>query len=74
MHTFSPSDDRQRQVDLCEFKVRLVYKAESRTARAVTQRNPVSKIKSKTKPTKQTKIIRGNTHGSACVLSTALET
>ena len=34
---------RQRQVDLCEFETSLVYRARSRTARAVTQRNPVSK-------------------------------
>ena len=38
---------RQRQVDFCEFKTSLVYKASSRTARAVTQRNPVSKKKKK---------------------------
>ena len=35
---------RQREVDLCEFEVSLVYRASSRTARAVTQRNPVPKI------------------------------
>jgi hypothetical protein len=29
-------------VDLCEFGVRLVYKASSKTARTVAQRNPVS--------------------------------
>ena len=34
---------RQRQADLCDFKVSLVYIVSSRTARAVTQRNPVSK-------------------------------
>ena len=34
---------RQRQVDLCEFKASLVYKASSRTVRTVTQRNPVLK-------------------------------
>ena len=33
---------RQRQVDLHEFEVSLVYKASFRTARTVTQRNPVS--------------------------------
>jgi hypothetical protein len=32
---------RQRQADLYEFKVSLVYKVSSRTAKA-TQRNPVS--------------------------------
>jgi hypothetical protein len=39
-----PALKRQRQVDLCEFKTSLVYRASSRTAR-VTQRNPVSKNK-----------------------------
>ena len=34
---------RQRQVDLGEFKANLVYKESSRTVRAVTQRNSVSK-------------------------------
>ena len=38
-----PAIGRQRQADLCEFKVSLVYKAYSRTARNVTQRNPISK-------------------------------
>lgn len=33
---------RQRQVDLCEFKVSMVYRARSRLARD-TQRNTVSK-------------------------------
>ena len=33
---------RQRQVDLCEFKANLVYRVSFKTARA-TQRNPVSK-------------------------------
>ena len=33
---------RQRQADLCELEVSLVYRVSSRTARA-TQRNPVSK-------------------------------
>jgi hypothetical protein len=36
--------ERQRQVDLCEFKASLIYRASSRTAR-VTQRNPVLKNK-----------------------------
>jgi hypothetical protein len=38
---------RQSQVDLCEFKASLVYKASSKTVRAVTQRNPVLKNKTK---------------------------
>ena len=32
---------RQRLVDLCEFKASLVYRVSSRTARIITQRNPV---------------------------------
>jgi hypothetical protein len=40
-HTFNPrTHGRQRQVDLCELKASLIYRASSRTARA-TQRNPV---------------------------------
>ena len=35
---------RQRQADLYKFKASLVYKVSSRKTRAVTQRNPVSKI------------------------------
>ena len=38
---------RQRQVDLCEFEANLVYSTSSMTVRA-TQRNPVSKNRSKT--------------------------
>ena len=37
-----PALVRQRQADLCEFEAILVYRASSRIARAVTQRNPVS--------------------------------
>jgi hypothetical protein len=33
-----------RQADLCEFKVSLVYKANTRTSKSVTERNPVFKI------------------------------
>ena len=36
-------------MDLCELEASLVYKASSRTARAVTQRNPVSKSKKRNK-------------------------
>ena len=44
-----PALVRQRQVDICEFKVSLVYRVSSRIPR-VTLRNPVSKTKqSKTK-------------------------
>jgi hypothetical protein len=39
-----PTLGRQRQVGLIEFKASLIYKVGSRTSRAVTQRNPVSKF------------------------------
>ena len=45
-HAFNSSTRRERQVDLCEFKASLVYRASSRTARA-TQRNPLSKYQRK---------------------------
>ena len=45
---------RQKQVDLCEFEASLTYKVSSRTARAVTEGNPVSK-KTKNKTTTTTK-------------------
>ena len=38
-----PALRRQMQADLCEFEASLVYRASSRTVRAVTQRNSVSK-------------------------------
>lgn len=41
--------ERQRQADLCGFKASLVYKSESRTARAVIQRNLVKTTKPKPK-------------------------
>jgi hypothetical protein len=43
-----PALERQGEADLCEFKVSLVYKASSRTARD-TQRNQALKNKPKTK-------------------------
>ena len=49
VYTFDP---RQRQADLYEFQVSLVYKVSSRTARAVTQRNLV--LKNQNQPNKQT--------------------
>jgi hypothetical protein len=52
-HTFS-STIQEKQVDLCEFEDSLVYRVSSRTARA-TQRNPVSKKKSKNKKQNKTK-------------------
>ena len=49
-----PAFGRQRQViSVCEFKASLVYKVSSRTARTVTQRNPV--LKNKQTKYKQTK-------------------
>ena len=42
-HAFGNSTRRQRQANLCEFEANLVYKVSSRIARAVAQRNPVSK-------------------------------
>ena len=39
---FIPALGRQRQADLCEFRVSLLYGVSSRTAK-VTQRNPVSR-------------------------------
>ena len=38
-----PALGRQRQADLYEFEASLVYRASSRTARSVTQRNPALK-------------------------------
>jgi hypothetical protein len=43
-HAFHSSPGRQRQVDLCEFEARLVYRVSSKTARA-TERNPYLKKK-----------------------------
>ena len=39
---------RRRQVDLCEFKASLVYRASTRTGSKATQRNPVLKNHKKT--------------------------
>ena len=46
-----PALGRQRQADLCELEASLVYRANSRIARAITQRNPVLKNKTKQKQT-----------------------
>ena len=35
VHTCTPSTQRQRQVDLCELEVSLVYRVSFRTARAI---------------------------------------
>ena len=40
-----PAVGRQKQADLCELEASLVYKANSRTARTVPQKSPVSKNK-----------------------------
>jgi hypothetical protein len=42
VHAFNPSRGL-READLCEFKVSLVYKSISRTARAVTERHCLEK-------------------------------
>jgi hypothetical protein len=53
-HTYNHR--RQRQADLCEFQARrLLYKMSPSTARAVTQKNPVSKKKKNKKKIKQKK-------------------
>jgi hypothetical protein len=41
-YAFNPSTQKQKQADLCEFKVSLVYIVSSRRVRAI-QRGPVSK-------------------------------
>lgn len=48
VHIFNPSTYGQRQGDLCEFKVSLVYKVGSRTAWDI-QGSPVVKTKGKEK-------------------------
>ena len=47
-----PALRKQKQVDLCEFEVSLVYIASSRTARAI-EGDPVSKNKTKQNKTTQ---------------------
>ena len=42
-----PAFGRQRQDDLSEFEANVVYKMSSRTARIVTQKNPVLRRKKK---------------------------
>jgi hypothetical protein len=60
VHAFNSIHGRQRQMGLCELEVSLVYRASSRTARAI-QSNPVSKQTNKqtnkqtTNPTKRNK-------------------
>jgi hypothetical protein len=56
-----PALRRQMQADLCEFKASLVYRVNSRTARA-TQRNLVSKKQNKTKQNKNNLLINKKIH------------
>ena len=51
-----PALGRKRQVDLCEFETSLVYRASSRTAGTVTQRNPVSNKNKNKKQKKEEKV------------------
>jgi len=51
VHVFNPSILRQRQEDLCQFKASPIVKVSSKTARAVTKRNPVLKNKKQNKTT-----------------------
>ena len=48
-----PALEKQRQVDLYNFEASLVYRVSSRTARMISQRNPVLKNKTKS-PNSQT--------------------
>ena len=50
-----PALGRQRQADLCKFKASLVYRVSPRTAKAITQRNPISKNKTEQNKRKQNK-------------------
>jgi hypothetical protein len=56
--TLIPALGRQRQVELCEFKDSLVYRASSRTAKA-TQRNPVSNKQTNKKPNQKREFFYG---------------
>ena len=40
-----PAFGKQRQAGVCEFEAILFYKGSSRTARAVIQKDPISKAK-----------------------------
>jgi hypothetical protein len=52
----APALRRQRQVDLCEFKTTLIYKASSRAARVVLwEKNKKQKNKKKKKPVSSNK-------------------
>ena len=53
VHSFNPSTQKAEAEDPCEFKASLIYRASSRKARAVTQRNPISKKPTITTTTKQ---------------------
>ena len=45
--TLIPALRRQRQADLCKFEASLVYRESARIGSKATQRNPVSKNKTK---------------------------
>jgi hypothetical protein len=49
---------RQRQVDVCEFKVSQVYIVSSRTVRAIHRETIFQKKKKKKKPKKQKKTVQ----------------
>ena len=51
-HAFK-SRTREAEADLCEFEASLVYRTSSRTARTLTQRNPVSEKKNETNKQKR---------------------
>ena len=45
--TFNPRTKRNKKVDFWKFEIILVYTVSSRTARIVTQRNPILKNKNR---------------------------
>ena len=65
VHTFNPKTLEAETTDICGLEAILVYKSSSRTARVVTLKSPVSKVK-------QTKKRRGEAMGSKPVSSIPL--
>jgi hypothetical protein len=57
VHAFNSSPWEQRQVDLCEFKASLVYRAELQDSQGYTEKYCLKKQneQNKTKPTTTTK-------------------
>ena len=49
-------------MDLCEFEASLVYRASSGITRAVTQRNPVLKIKKETRTSLEKLVYKVHEH------------